>query len=50
MSLEDNIDGLENDSPSRGRKLDILDSIFSTCHIIGLENDSPSRGRKLWIT
>ena len=34
---------LENDSPSRGRKLKSADEdTLSTC----LENDSPSRGRK----
>ena len=37
--------GLENDSPSRGRKLNR--SALRPGDIIGLENDSPSRGRKL---
>ena len=36
--------GLENDSPSRGRKLPKIDSIANCTP--GLENDSPSRGRK----
>ena len=37
---------LENDSPSRGRKLQLLvECIASLNHC--LENDSPSRGRKL---
>ena len=34
---------LENDSPSRGRKLFALDI---DQHSFRLENDSPSRGRK----
>ena len=35
--------GLENDSPSRGRK---LDTIVPGLDGWSLENDSPSRGRK----
>ena len=35
---------LENDSPSRGRKLDGI--VTKTFEQYGLENDSPSRGRK----
>ena len=35
---------LENDSPSRGRKLNI--SVVMVKFNICLENDSPSRGRK----
>ena len=35
---------LENDSPSRGRKL--REAILITRDAISLENDSPSRGRK----
>ena len=38
--------GLENDSPSRGRKL--LGVGIGIVPITGLENDSPSRGRKLF--
>ena len=36
--------GLENDSPSRGRKLNSTCCLCSTLKC--LENDSPSRGRK----
>ena len=35
---------LENDSPSRGRKLSVKDLALNL--ILSLENDSPSRGRK----
>ena len=38
------IPSLENDSPSRGRK---LDGCKTTGITTSLENDSPSRGRKL---
>ena len=38
--------GLENDSPSRGRKLYIMVEELYTIYQIRLENDSPSRGRK----
>ena len=37
--------GLENDSPSRGRKLESIVSLKDLRD--SLENDSPSRGRKL---
>ena len=37
---------LENDSPSRGRKLEVRLSVLKD-FITSLENDSPSRGRKL---
>ena len=38
------IHSLENDSPSRGRKL--VESQFQASADKSLENDSPSRGRK----
>ena len=37
---------LENDSPSRGRKLFLIDIKSHYCNKRSLENDSPSRGRK----
>ena len=39
------IDGLENDFPSRGRKLEYM---VEATEKKSLENDSPSRGRKLY--
>ena len=41
--------GLENDSPSRGRKLQ-NPRISQLIEPSGLENDSPSRGRKRFST
>ena len=37
---------LENDSPSRGRKLNLKLTSLPSGTLFSLENDSPSRGRK----
>ena len=41
------ISRLENDSPSRGRKLALQSA--NVVNALSLENDSPSRGRKLYV-
>ena len=43
-------DGLENDSPSRGRKRELQQLLSWDTPPSCLENNSPSRGRKLSTT